>query len=167
MVPAPAVGWHQREGEAEPGGFGKPATDAFDAAHLAGKPHLADRRRDLAAAVGPRAALATASAMARSPAGSVSFTPPTVAVKTSSPESRRLARRSVTASTIETRAASRPDVVRRGVVRLELATSACTSATSGRRPSSATVTQVPGTGVAASRKEQAARIGEPDDAALR
>ena len=45
-----------------------------------------------------------------------------------------------------TRAPSRPDVTRRGMSRTDGAISVWTSATSGRRPSSVTVTQVPGTG---------------------
>ena len=48
----------------------------------------------------------------------------------------------------------------------EAATSAWTSATSGRLPSSVTVTQVPATGVAPLREEQAARVGQPDDAVV-
>ena len=38
-------------------------------------------------------------------------------------------------------------MARRGVARVDFVTSACTSVTSGRRPSSVTVTQVPGTSV--------------------
>ena len=45
-----------------------------------------------------------------------------------------------------TREPSSPDVVRRGISSTEGPTSACTSAGSGLRPSSVTVTQVPGTG---------------------
>ena len=47
---------------------------------------------------------------------------------------------------IATRAESTPDVVRRGRSPALWVTSACTSLSSGRRPSSATDTQVPGTG---------------------
>ncbi|CAM5256292.1 hypothetical protein SFUMM280S_10855 [Streptomyces fumanus] len=53
-----------------------------------------------------------------------------------------------TASIIDTRDVSRPEVVRRGEGIWESTVSACTSATSGRRPSRVTVRQVPGTGSA-------------------
>ena len=65
-------------GEAEPGGLGQPAADAGDRADLAGQADLAERdgaRRQRPVV----AALATARATARSAAGSVSRTPPTVA----------------------------------------------------------------------------------------
>ena len=45
-----------------------------------------------------------------------------------------------------TREPSSPEVARRGISSAEGPTSACTSAGSGLRPSSVTVTQVPGTG---------------------
>ncbi len=44
-----------------------------------------------------------------------------------------------------TRDASSPEVTRRGMSSVDGATSVCTSLSSGRRPSSVTVTQVPGT----------------------
>ena len=52
-----------------------------------------------------------------------------------------------------------PDVVRRGRSAGERVTSACTSASSGRRPSMVTVTQVPGTG-AWWLEEQPGRVGD-------
>ncbi len=52
---------------------------------------------------------------------------------------------SSTASIIDTREVSRPEVVRRGEGICESTVSACTSATSGRFPSRVTVRQVPGT----------------------
>ena len=51
-----------------------------------------------------------------------------------------------TARIIATREESMPDVVRRGRSSGEGVTSACTSASRGRRPSMVTATQVPGTG---------------------
>ena len=57
------------------------------------------------------------------------------------------ARLSSTARIMLTRAESSPEVARRGVARADLVTSACTSVTSGRRPSRVTVTQVPATSV--------------------
>ena len=71
---------------------------------------------------------------------------------------------SSTASIIETREVSRPEVVRRGEGICESTVSACTSATSGRRPSRVTVRQVPGTGHVAPGQEQAAGVGESGDA---
>ena len=62
------------------------------------------------------------------------------------------------------RDASRPLDVRRGDGSVDGATSACTSATSGRRPSRVTVTHVPGT--AWSRRDRNRPLGsaQPDDA---
>ena len=88
---------------------------------------------------------ATARATARSVAGSVSRTPPTVAAYTSQAATAIEARRCRTASTIASRPLSRPLVVRRGLVSTDGIARACTSATSGRLPSIVTVTQVPGT----------------------
>ena len=93
----------------------------------------------------PRWELATATAMARSAAGSWSLAPPTVATKTSLLAMRRRAWRWSTASTMSTRDDSTPDTVRRGRSSGEAVTSACTSASSGRRPSMVTATQVPET----------------------
>jgi len=92
------------------------------------------------------AELASAIATARSTEGSVSRTPPTVAAYTSCRPSLSPARRCRTASTMPTRAASSPEVVRLGTSSTDVPTRACTSAGSGRRPSSVTVTQVPDTG---------------------
>ncbi len=91
---------------------------------------------------------AEASAMqtARSQAGSESFAPPTVATNTSRSPMRACPERSVTATSIATREASRPLTPRRGLGEDETVTSDCTSASRGRRPSIVTVTQVPGTG---------------------
>ena len=74
------VGRDERVGEAEAGRLGEPALDAGDPADLAGQAHLADRDEVGGQRRSSRAALARASATARSAAGSVSFTPPTVAV---------------------------------------------------------------------------------------
>ena len=73
----PGAGGHDGRGEAEPGGLGQPAGDAGDRADLAGQADLADRD----GAPGQRpvgAELAMARATARSAAGSVRRTPPTV-----------------------------------------------------------------------------------------
>src|SRR5699024_10078720 len=89
---------------------------------------------------------ATASAAARSTAGSVTFIPPTVAVYTSLLPNGTLIRRSSTASTMFTLAESSPLTARRGCASVESDTSACTSHNSGRLPSTVTVMAVPGTG---------------------
>ena len=69
-----------------------------------------------------------------------------------------------TASIIETREVSRPEVVRRGEGICESTVSACTSATSGRRPSRVTVRQVPGTGSSRRVRNRPRRVGEAGDA---
>src|SRR5699024_4351577 len=79
-------------------------------------------------------------------AGSVTFIPPTVAVYTSLLPNGTLIRRSSTASTMLTLAASSPLTARRGCASVESETSACTSHNSGRLPSTVTVMAVPGTG---------------------
>ncbi len=94
-----------------------------------------------------RVAEATARARARSAAGSSTRMPPTVAVNTSLSPIRTRPRRSSTASTMATRAASSPLTARRGAGRLVGATSACSSPSSGRLPSTTTVTAVPATPV--------------------
>ena len=94
----------------------------------------------------PHADEATAIAIDRSTTGSLIRTPPTVATYTSWSLSRIPTRLPSTASTIATRLDSSPEVVRRGCGAFDGPTSACTSASSGRRPSIMTVTQVPGTG---------------------
>lgn len=66
-------------GEAEPGRFGQPPLDARDASDLAREADFADGDQVFRQGVS-LAALARASATARSAAGSVSFTPPTVAL---------------------------------------------------------------------------------------
>ena len=66
-------------GEAEPVGLDQPAADAGDRPDLAGQPDLAERDGARRRAARSTVALATASATARSLAGSVSRTPPTVA----------------------------------------------------------------------------------------
>ena len=93
----------------------------------------------------PRVADARATATARSLAGSISRAPPTVEAKTSWACSRMPQCCWSTASTIATREESSPDVVRRGRSAGVGVTRACTSASSGRRPSIVTATQVPGT----------------------
>src|SRR2546423_1195495 len=89
---------------------------------------------------------ATASAIPRSAAGSTTRIPPTVAANTSRSCSLVPARRCRTASTMASRAESSPDTVRRGEPATWAPMSACTSVTSARRPSIATVTQVPAVG---------------------
>src|SRR5256714_926296 len=86
---------------------------------------------------------ATASAIPRSAAGSTTRIPPTVAANTSRSCSLVPARRCRTASTMASRAESSPDTVRPGEPATWAPTSACTSVTSARRPSMATVTQGP------------------------
>ncbi len=87
-----------------------------------------------------------ARAIATSLLGSVSRAPPTLETKTSWLCRRTPACCCSTARIIATRAESTPDVVRRGRSDGVWVTSAWTSLSSGRRPSSATATQVPGTG---------------------
>ena len=65
-----------------------------------------------------------------------------------------------TASTIATRDESTPDVVRRGRSAATGVTSACTSASIGRRPSIVTATQVPGDLLVVVLDEQAGRVGD-------
>ena len=98
---------------------------------------------------------------ARSPAGSTRRTPPTVDdedVVRGAAGRRACARR--TARIIATREESTPDVVRRGRSAGCAATRAWTSASSGRRPSRATDTQVPATGLVVAVEEQPGRVGE-------
>lgn len=66
-------------GEAEAGRFGQSALDAGDPSDLPREAHFADGDEVLGEGVS-LAALARARATARSAAGSVSFTPPTVAL---------------------------------------------------------------------------------------
>ena len=93
--------------------------------------------------------LTAASASARSAAGSITRAPPMVDTYTSWSASRAPSRRWSTASTMASRLLSTPLVVRRGLGTALGATSDCTSTTSGRRPSSVTVRQVPGTACSA------------------
>ncbi len=90
--------------------------------------------------------------------------PPTVEAKTSWACSRIPQCCWSTASTIATREESSPDVVRRGRSAGAGVTSACTSASIGRRPSMVTATQVPGTWLVVVLDEQAGRVGDRDDA---
>ena len=163
-VAVEAARGHEGVAEAEARRLGEPA--------FADRSPVAPRRR----ARPPRSATtsvarglsmtdeATAQTMARSAAGSVMRTPPTVAAKMSREPTGAPARLSRTAMIIASRDASSPLEVRRGDGSVDGATSACTSATSGRRPSSVTVTQVPGDRVVARRQEQPARVGQPGDA---
>ena len=93
----------------------------------------------------PLVELAMAIAIARSAAGSVMRAPPTVEANTSCWWSRMPACCCSTARIIATREPSMPEVVRRGRSSGDGVTSACTSASIGRRPSIVTATQVPGT----------------------
>ena len=112
----------------------------------------------------PSQAEVIASAMATSLLGSVSRAPPTLETNTSWLCSRMPACCWSTARIIATRAESTPEVVRRGRSAAVWVTSACTSLSSGRRPSMATATQVPGTGPVAGVEEQPGRVGDRHDA---
>src|SRR5512144_1782300 len=90
--------------------------------------------------------LATARAAARSPAGSAIRPPPTVATNTSLRVNGAPARRSRTASSMTVRAVSPPLLALRGTAAVAPETRAWTSVTSGRVPSTVTVTHEPGTG---------------------
>ena len=93
----------------------------------------------------PVDAEASATASARSVAGSINRAPPTVEANTSWCWRCRPQCWWSTASTIATRDESSPLVVRRGRSAAVWVTRACTSASSGRRPSIVTATHVPGT----------------------
>ena len=92
--------------------------------------------------------------------------PPTVAAKTSRSCRRSPDRRCSTASTMASRALSSPETVRRGEPATVAPISACTSVTRARRPSIATVTQVPGTGSAYRVRNRPDGSGRLVDAAL-
>ena len=103
----------------------------------------------------------------RSLPGSVRRTPPTADANTSCCAIGNLARRSSTASNSASLPASSPCALRRGgTPELTLLVSACTSTSSGRCPSSVGVTAEPGDAGAAVGEEQAAGVGNPDQAAL-
>ena len=139
--------------EAEPGRLGEAARDARHPADLAGETDLAERDSALWTA-SCDAEDAMASAMARSAAGSVMPHPadgrgvdvgatwPTLWVAPGS-RSWRAARAPPAPARPGCRRARRSCAAAR---RRRGRASACTSATSGRRPSSVTVTQVPGAG---------------------
>ena len=91
-----------------------------------------------------RAAEATASATARSDPGSSTRTPPTTLTNTSAVPSPIPAWRPSTASTNDTRLRSSPETTRRGGTSSEVETSAWTSTSSGREPSIAHRTTLPG-----------------------
>ena len=93
----------------------------------------------------PRSELVMASSTARSAAGSAMRTPPTALTKTSWSPQATPAWRCSTASSMARRSRSRPTDRRRGLGP-PLSTSACTSTSSGRVPSSVTSTHEPGTG---------------------
>ena len=93
-----------------------------------------------------RAAERIARHTARSAAGSRSRMPATVARKMSWSYSRCPATCSLTAISMALRLVSMPVTPRRGVGLRVCASRACTSASSARLPSTATLTQVPGTG---------------------
>ena len=159
-----AAARHDGHLEAQPGGLGDALRQVADPAQLAGQPDLADR--DGAARRGgtPRWELATATAIARSAAGSWSLAPPTVATKVSLPAMRSPAWRWSTARTMSTRERSTPETVRRGRSSGDGVSSACTSASSGRRPSIVTATQVPETSCGVVLDEEAGRVGRRPDA---
>ena len=82
---------------------------------------------------------------ARSAAGSPIFTPPTALMNTSWSKQAMPACRCSTASSIASRAGSRPTDRRRGLGTCAVSTSACTSTSRGREPSCVTSTQEPET----------------------
>ena len=92
----------------------------------------------------PRSELWIASSTARSAAGSLMRTPPTALTKTSWSIVATPAWRCSTASSIASRSRSRPTESRRGLGPPP-STSACSSTSIGRVPSSVTSTQEPGT----------------------
>ncbi len=94
------------------------------------------------------AALATASATARSAPGSSTRTPPTTLTNTSAAPRPIPPWRPRTARTSATRLRSRPATTRRGGTSSEDLTSAWTSTSSGREPSIAQRTTLPGARVA-------------------
>ncbi len=87
---------------------------------------------------------AIASAMARSAAGSATFSPPITLTNTSCSERRIPARRVSTAVSSSRRLKSTPLAVRRGLAKLVVVASACTSASSGRVPSMVITIAEPG-----------------------
>jgi len=123
------------------------------APEVAGEAHLPQRdspSREVAVQ-GPDA---TATASARSDGGSSTRAPPTVEAYTSFVDSGRPALRCSTASTIWNRPESSPVVTRprRHLLRRTARRAPWISASSGRRPSRVTVTQVPGTGLVVARR---------------
>ena len=155
------VGRHQRRGEAEPGGLGQPALDRRrpGAPRRPGRPRRA-RRWPAGAARRGRPRPPRARSRGRRPARSAARRRPSRC-------RRRRCRAGPGRAAPAPPASSRPGpsrarlTARRGVASVERATSACTSATSGRRPSRVTVTQVPGTGLGAPGQEQPGRVGQP------
>src|SRR5215207_782064 len=108
--------------------------------------------RTPAPATTPRAALATASAIARSAPGSSTRTPPATLTNASALPTPTLACRPRTASTSASRLRSIPLAMRRGGTSSEGETSAWTSTSSGRDPSIAASTTLPGARVASPTK---------------
>ena len=100
----------------------------------------------------PFAALASASAIARSAPGSSTRTPPASDTKTSLEPSASPPWRESTARMSASRLRSTPFATRRGGTSSVGATSACTSTSSGRVPSIAARTTEPGARVASATK---------------
>ena len=141
------------------------------AAQLAGEPDLAEAGQIGRCSPGspraatPRAALATARATARSAPGSSTRTPPATLTKTSALPTPTPAWRPSTASTSASRLRSIPLAIRRGGTSSDGETSACTSTSSGREPSIAASTTLPGARVASPTK-RALASSDLDEAAL-
>ena len=117
-------------------------SDRPAAAHRRGRPRRTRRRRS---GSDGRTTRSRSRARAReSPPGSVTWTPPATSEWTSCLSSLTPARCASTASTVDSRPASRPCAERRGIGACECATSACTSTSSGRWPSRTGATTEPG-----------------------
>ncbi len=148
----PAVGRREHVREPVLGGLLQAALGMAYPTQLAGQTELAEARprqaRPAPRSGTPRLALATASATARSHPGSSTRTPPTTFTNTSAPPVRTRPCRPRIASTSAKRLRSMPDTTRRGCSSSDGATSACTSTSSGREPSIAASTTLPGARVA-------------------
>ena len=165
MAGGARLGRDERETEAEPRRLGEPLRQVADPTQLAGEPELADRDQVGGHRRVSPCAEAIASAVARSPAGSLIRAPPTVETKTSWLCSRmpgallqhRHDHRD--AGAVDARrsyaAAARPTT---GV------TSACTSASIGRRPSSVDRDAGARDRLVVPGDEQPGRVGDRDDA---
>ena len=150
---------HHRAPEALLGRLAQPLLAERHRTDLAGESELAEADRVPRRAAGRAGSTATASTAGRSAAVSPMRTPPTTLTNTSRPGRRRSPPcRCSTASSSARRLASNPTATRRGIMPCASSMSACTSTSSGRLPSRATVTTLPGTGVRVTRQEDRRRI---------